>query len=307
MKVIRAIMPLLAVVFTFAGARAQTDYTSKIVNPSFEQGKTGWTCKNMGEQSNNVFTLKAGNTYMEKWTGRGGSVGSGSVTQEIGNLPPGNYELTAAAQNIQEDTPTAAKTGACIFAGSQKATVTVRDTYTVGFTYVSGTIAIGFEAVDATGNWIAVDNFQLKLVGTDLSEALSAAIEAAIAALGDATGKESQQLKDAIEAAQAVLANGNATGDEQAAAIMALEEAVDKYRRANASPDHPLDLTASIVNPSFETGDLTGWTSTGMGTQSNNVFNIKQGSWYVEKWTGKGGAVGDARLVQTLTEMRPGH
>ncbi len=307
MKVIRAIMPMLLVVFSFVGARAQTDYTSKIVNPSFEQGKTGWTCKNMGEQSNNVFTLKAGNTYMEKWTGRGGSVGSGSVTQVIGNLPPGNYELTAAAQNIQEDTPAVAKTGACIFAGDQKTTVTVRDTYTVGFTYVSGTIAIGFEAVDATGNWIAVDNFQLKLVGTDLSEALRAAIEAAIAALGDATGKESQQLKDAIEAAQAVLANGNATGDEQAAAIKALEEAVDKYRRANASPDHPLDLTASIVNPSFETGDLTGWTSSGMGTQSNNVFNIKQGSWYVEKWTGKGGAVGDARLIQKLTDMKPGH
>ncbi|MBO4444803.1 MAG: hypothetical protein J5814_08595, partial [Bacteroidaceae bacterium] len=286
---------------------AQTDYTSKITNPSFESGMTGWAYKSMGTQGNDVFTLKDGNTYVEKWTGRGGSVGSGSVSQELSSLPPGNYELTAAAQNIQEDTPTAKKTGASIFAGSAKTTVTVRDTYKVAFDYVSGTVTIGFEAVNATGNWIAVDNFRLTQVGTDLSAPLNEAIAAAEALYGDGSGKQADQLKAAIDAARAVAANDQATGQEQADAIIALNEAQDIFRRANASEENPLDMTSHIVNPSFETGDFTGWTSSGMGLQSNSVFNIKKGSWYVERWTGRGSAVGNGMVSQELPDMKPGH
>ena len=70
----------------------------------------------MAVQGNDVFTLKAGSNYVEKWTGRGGAVGSASVSQQLLSLPPGNYELSVAAQNIQEDTPNAAQTGASIFA-----------------------------------------------------------------------------------------------------------------------------------------------------------------------------------------------
>lgn len=36
-------------------------------------------------------------------TGRGGAVGDGYLKQELRDLTPGNYELSAAAQNIQED------------------------------------------------------------------------------------------------------------------------------------------------------------------------------------------------------------
>ena len=161
------------------GLHAQTDYTSKIQNPSFEQGMTGWNYKNMGPQGNSVFTLKDGSTYVEKWTGRGGAVGPCSVSQQLSQLPPGNYELTVAAQNIQEDTPTQAQTGAYIFAGEKKTTVTIRDTYKVAFNAVSGTVTIGFEAVDASGNWIALDHFRLAQVGTDLSTPLAEAITTA--------------------------------------------------------------------------------------------------------------------------------
>ena len=77
-----------------------------------------------------------GSKYLEKWTGRGGAVGSGSVSQKLTELEPGQYELTAAAQNIQEDSPTASQTGAWIYAGEQKTTVTIRDTYKVSFSYV---------------------------------------------------------------------------------------------------------------------------------------------------------------------------
>ena len=287
-------------------ASAQTDYTSYITNSSFEQDATGWIHKSMSAQGNSVFTLKQGNTYMEKWTGRGGAVGDAYLKQEISNLPPGNYELTAAAQNIQEDTPTAAQTGAWIFAGDKRTTVTVRNTYKVAFNFVSGSITIGFEAKGASGNWIAVDNFRLTLVGSDLSAELTAAITATESKYGSATGADIQQLKDAIAAAKAIAADSGATAEQQAAAIIAMEKAVETYLCANASESNPMDMTARITNPSFETGDLTGWTATGMGLQGNDVFNIKQGTWYVERWTGRGGAVGDGRVSQRLTNMPAG-
>ena len=179
---------------------AQTDYTSKITNPSFENDMTGWVHKSMNAQGNDVFTLKEGATYMEKWTGRGGAVGSASLSQQLTALPPGNYELTAAAQNIQEDSPKAAQTGAWIFAGEAKTPVDVRDTYKVAFDCVNGTVTIGFEAINATGNWIAVDNFRLTQVGTDLSIHLKEAISSAEALYGDGKGKEAAVLKAAIDA-----------------------------------------------------------------------------------------------------------
>lgn len=79
----------------------------------------GWTYKSLAAQGNNVFTLKDGNTYVEKWTGRGGAVGSASISQQLTSLPPGNYELSVAAQNIQEDTPKKAQSGAWIFANGR--------------------------------------------------------------------------------------------------------------------------------------------------------------------------------------------
>ena len=191
---------------------AQTDYTSRIKNPSFESGMTGWTYKSMGTQNNSVFTLKHGSTYVEKWTGRGGAVGSGSVSQQLASLPPGNYELSVAAQNIQEDTPSAAQNGAYIFAGSERTKVTVRDTYKVAFNFISDAVNIGFEAINATGNWIAVDNFRLTQVGTDLSIPLSEAIAAAQALYGNGTGKRS--LKDSYYWYQKVCAsNGEDLGE----------------------------------------------------------------------------------------------
>lgn len=184
-----------------------------------------------------------------------GAVGSGRLAQELRNLPAGNYELKVAAQNIQEDTPSTAQTGAWIFAETsqlatlnsslQQTTVTVRDNYTVAFNYVAGSVTIGFEAKDVSGNWIAVDNFRLIRVGDNLTAELNEAVEKADAAYSNATGKEAQQLLDAIAGAKAVAAKTDATGEEQAAAIVAMEKAIDIYRRANASSENPLDMTYS--------------------------------------------------------------
>ncbi|MDO4994147.1 MAG: hypothetical protein Q4E32_03990 [Bacteroidales bacterium] len=284
---------------------AQTDFTSRITNPSFENnGSEGWVHQGMSPQGNDVFTLKAGSTYMEKWTGRGGQVGSCKLSQKVTGLAPGNYVLTVAAQNIQEDTPTAAQSGAWIFADEAKTTVTVCDNYTVEFNYVHGYVNIGFEAVNATGNYICVDNFRLTKVGEDLLAEVNAAITSGNNLYGNGSGKEAQQLHEAIVAAQSL--SMSATAQEQADAIIAIENAIGIYKRANASPSNPYVLTSLIENPSFETGDLEGWTSQNMAIQGNSAFGLKSGTYYVEKWTGRGGKVGDALIQQTITDMAPG-
>ena len=142
------------------------DMTDAIINPSFEDnGLKGWTAEEMGPQGNDSFSLKAGSIYVEKWTGRGGHVGDGSVRQTLTNLPSGNYRLRVSAQNIQEDTPTLKKIGAWIFADNQQTSVYRADKYEVDFTCITGEVEIGFLAKNASGNWIAVDNFQLFYLG----------------------------------------------------------------------------------------------------------------------------------------------
>ena len=152
-----------------ASMMAQTDVTYKIVNPSFENGTEGWTVDGLVPQTNSSFTKKAGKTYMEKWTGKGGSVGSASIKQSLTNLPKGNYRLTVAAQNIQQD-QSAEQTGAVVFGKNTKTntTVTKAADYTVDFTITVPALAstIGFTATNASGNWICVDNFRLTYLST---------------------------------------------------------------------------------------------------------------------------------------------
>lgn len=159
---------------------AQIDMTSKIKNPSFESDFTGWVYQDMARQDNNVFSIKKGTYYAEKWTGRGGVVGNALVKQTIKDLQVGTYRLTVAAQNIQEDTPTNAQTGAWIFANSDQTAVDVRKDYTLEFVLVSDQLTIGFQAKNASGNWIAVDNFRLELLSEDF-ETVKTGFEALIA------------------------------------------------------------------------------------------------------------------------------
>lgn len=293
----------MCMLFAFANINAQTDPSSVITNQSFENQWTGWTHKNMSLQTNSVFTLKVGNTYVEKWTGRGGSVGDAYLSQVVTGLPPGQYKMRVAAQNIQEDSPTAVQSGAWVFAGDQRTAVNLCDTYDVLFSYVHGDLKIGFEAVGATGNYLCVDYFRFMFISDDLSAELSSAITAAEAVYGDGSGKKAAQLQSAISAAKAL--SSSASGEEQANAIIALEKASDIYKLANASRENPYNMTDRIENPSFESGDFTGWTSN-MAIQGNSSFSLKKGSYYAEKWVNRGSAVGQAYATQTIKNLLPG-
>lgn len=147
-----------------------------LLNPSFENGTTNWTLVQMVTQTNTQFA-KTGNVYLEKWVDKGKAVGNGSATQVVNFLPAGNYQLTATAQNVDQNDLSAAQTGAVIFAGTKTTTVTSSNTYSVEFTMptTSSSISIGFKAANASGNWICVDNFKLYYLNTKLASLQAAA------------------------------------------------------------------------------------------------------------------------------------
>lgn len=143
------------------------DLTDLITNPSFESGFSGWTQSGMQTQNNTTFSLKEGKTYVERWVSKGNKAGDCSVTQTVSGLLPGDYTLKAGAQNIQQDDQTA-QTGVVIFAGDNTTDVTAIDEYSVNFTVgPDGKIRLGFRATEATGNYLATDNYRITLTRYD--------------------------------------------------------------------------------------------------------------------------------------------
>lgn len=216
---------------------AQEDKTSLIQNPSFENNTAGWTINNMQTQSNSVFSRKAGTYYLESWVGIGSKIGNASVVQTLKKLPQGNYRLTAAALHIQQsgsgsttNSGTAQK-GAYIVAGNSQVAVTSMKQYTLNFSVLEeeDNIEIGLIAKGATGNYLCVDNFQLKYMGettpADYAAEVQRLVEKAqsFIELG-VQNTVSATLTEAIETAQTALqgtgtdGEGNTTYDETALA-----------------------------------------------------------------------------------------
>ena len=141
------------------------DWSDRLVNRSFENGFNGWDNSGMSTQGNTAFALKVGGTYAEKWTNKGNGVGDASLLQTVSNLGLGVFIVKAVAHNIQEDYPTASQTGAWIVGNLGQTAVDKDDEYTLVFTNIEKDVVIGFKALDASGNWLAVDNFQLLYAG----------------------------------------------------------------------------------------------------------------------------------------------
>lgn len=222
---------LMAVLFSLTTVTVlaeNEDVTKYIKNPSFESGSTNWTINSLQQQNNTDFSPKAGTYYYEKWTSKGSKVGDASAVQKLTNLPAGQYQLKAGAQNIQQGS-TVKQTGAVIFAGTAETKVTDVGEYTVDFTCLGDPIEIGFRAVGATGNWIAVDNFRLYLVGTDTDVFLTE-MNTRISLAEKLLTKDMQpaiksSLETAIEAAKQLTADN--TPDEFKTVAKALSTAVE--------------------------------------------------------------------------------
>lgn len=139
--------------------------TSAIINPSFESDITvGWT--NTGglvRQSNtSIDPKKVGTYYAEKWITAGGALTGLKLSQTINNIPNGIYLVKASAQAIQQTGPVYPG-GAYLFANNDSTEVFAINDYSVQVRVTNNTLNLGFK-VNTTGNWVAVDNFQLSYI-----------------------------------------------------------------------------------------------------------------------------------------------
>ena len=249
------------------------DMTELIVNPSFENSTNGWSSEDLSSQSNSSFTKKAGSYYLEKWTGSG-SVGSAYVKQTVKDLPNGVYKLTVAAQNYTQTSTSKKNTGAYIFAGDQQEPVYTPADYSVKFTSIAGEMEIGFVAENATGNWIAVDNFRLYLIGyVDIAtvleelnrivteaESLQASMMSAVAAqtLGNAIttakGMTTESLESDIQSATKTLKAAMEQAQQSVAGYAALQQKIsdvetsyDENKEGAAELKAELDKAKALV------------------------------------------------------------
>ena len=224
-------------------AWAVTNVTARYVkNASFEYGFNNWTQTNMKTQNNTSFTLRSGNNYVEKWVNKGSRVGNAAVFQTLYNMPAGNYRLQVAAQNIQQDNVTAAQTGAYIYAGTARTTVTVTAQYEVSFTTLGDAVEIGFKATNASGNWLAVDNFRLFYVDTDV-EALLPLLQTRITEAQKTLAKTMQPaVKQALQEA---IDNAQKTCDMETPDVETIQTAARELYAANqAATDNAAAFTA---------------------------------------------------------------
>lgn len=66
------------------------------------------------------------------------------------------------------------------------------------------------------------------------------------------------------------------------------------------------DVTGTYIkNPSFEQG-MESWINSGMQTQTNSYFTIKDGKTYCEAWVNRGSNLADVSVSQTLSGLQPG-
>jgi len=73
----------------------------------------------------------------------------------------------------------------------------------------------------------------------------------------------------------------------------------------SATSAENIDFTDCIANPSFESG-FSGWVQSGMQTQTNSTFPLKEGNTYVERWVSKENGAGNCSVTQVVTGLIPG-
>ena len=207
----------------------------------------------------------------------------------------------------------------------------------VGRDVYLGNDAEAARPVDAITYWKAYTGY---IAGYDEAEIL-AAYEAAVAnvkatetatALTEAktaydTDKDLNKFGDAVNAAidaiktcQALneaYANLDKTGAVVAAEVLAkynngeyaniaeLRAAYILAAKAQTTPG--ANMTLAIVNPSFEFGNINGWTSTNGGNSANNGnFGAATGSFFVERWTAAPGKLSDGSFTQVISGLPAG-
>lgn len=257
----------------------------------------------MGTDAGNTFYLKMGEN-----TGFASSVekGTGVETTVYAKLTnKGNITISADAGGSQwykvdkfklTYNPTLPDSWTTTITGTMNSTTESEQTAAIeAYNAASGQTADNLVAVQAAVYAALLSKQQYKKIATikanydAKAESLDAAGQAAYVTATTAAGGATTKYNDgtfetAAEAEEAYNANY----------VTAV--------KAQTTPNQ--DWTDAIVNPSFETGNINGWTSTGTvtpGTQSNSSFE-KTGTYYCEAWQPNGTVI----LSQTIGNLPNG-
>ena len=150
-------------------AASATDYTSAIINPSFETGDmTGWSAESrydtgVREQSNGTYSIGNGvdGSYLfNSW----GGTAENNVYQTIKNLPAGTYQLSALLAGFTgEELIIAANdvTNSVIVAGDKTTGNTVNVVFTLDADADVVIKASNTKATNVDASFIKADNFRI--------------------------------------------------------------------------------------------------------------------------------------------------
>lgn len=142
---------------------AQTDVTSLMSNPSFEEGLDGWTNDGFQTQDNTDFDLKVGIYYCERWVSSAGGDGNlpdSRISQTLTDIENGTYRLTVVGGLNNEGGPSS---GMFLYANDEKVEISAKDEYTVATEVTDGTLTIAMTLESADGNYSYFDAFKLTI------------------------------------------------------------------------------------------------------------------------------------------------
>ena len=191
-------------------------------------------------------------------------------------------------------------------------------------TYVpAATAAIAaYKVVQTNALKDAIDQYgPIAVFGSETLDAaaLTAGVEALTSAVDDSKayvatikaletyGELAKSLDDAgkavydVAAIQAAVDNGTLTEDKSA-------EIAQLFYQAVRSQAPGADMTAAIINPSFEDGTTNGWRVANAGGAANNGnFWAATGSWFVERWQNSAnGGLSDGSMSQEIKDLPDG-
>ena len=268
------------------------------------------------------------------------------VYQDITSLPEGTYTLTAQAFHREGDHGTSntnvypelyATNGSnktfttkiCSINDASAPATKPNNIHEAGSAFLGGSynVTLGNVTVGSDGKlrigvrntaahdsrmWCCFNNFQLlyhgtaqgDLKGTDLYRGIKAAVEEAQALIAT----QSAEVQAAFDISAVVYRyNNNLISTDGAWERTTIDNAVRTAVKSQTSKG--ADLSLAIVNPSFETGNLTGWTvlQSGWDTGANAGQDAQgmDGEYLFNTWAGD--TYGCGIIYQDVTGLRNGH
>lgn len=302
------------------------DLTAAIMNHSFEMGNLwGWTVAggqdvNVYPNSNGTYTTSGcdGNYLFNSWNGDEGH--TSYVKQTIRGIPNGLYELKADVTSFENRFVYVIGNGYNEKVGTSQGKGVFHE-ITLYFLVEDGTATIGAVGGNKGGGstfvhywpwegcFLKADNFRLKYISNLPHGRLKLALDEASNAPLDVYGKAALDIATYQERYdnKSLATDGKS---EAAAVYESLRVAAKAQRTAG------VDMTWAITNPSFETGDYTGWSTTvgwdtGVKPQENGTYTIAgtQGRYLFNTWNDASGATNsgvNAAIKQTISGIPNG-